>query len=86
MYKVEDNMVRRDNAQWCVISNRTVLPEGETTTTTDEKNKEHNFLPCLLLRDGEMMARGCLSISLLEDGGSTYDVERASFVRLGVAY
>ena len=50
-----------------------------------EKDKEHN-LPCLLLRDGEMMARGCLSISLLEDGGSTYDVERASFVRLGVAY
>jgi hypothetical protein len=35
MYKVEDNMVRRDDVQWCGRSqtNRTVLPEGSDDNT-----------------------------------------------------
>lgn len=54
------------NKQNCAAGRRDYI---DTAPADDEKNKENNLhnIPCLLLRDGEMMARGCLSISLLED-------------------
>ena len=85
MYKVEYNMVRRDDVQWCDLKQTELCCRKEATTTPapaedEKKNKEHN-LPCLHwdIDDGTVDGvRFSIKISL-DDGR---DEERASFLTI----